>query len=87
MPKAIYSRYDKLGFPTPQERWTIENIDNILIMLKDALNELNDLLDVKAFDNAEKYIINGDKSFIFLVWRIIIFARWKRLFGVMIKFN
>ena len=87
LPKAIYSRYDKLGFPTPQERWTIENIDNILIMLKDALNELNDLLDVKAFDNAEKYIINGDKSFIFLVWRIIIFARWKKLFGVTVKLN
>jgi asparagine synthase (glutamine-hydrolysing) len=87
LPKAIYSRFDKLGFPTPQERWTIENIDKVLIMLKDALKELNELVDVKAFDNAEKYILDRDKSFIFLVWRIIIFARWIQLFKVKIKFN
>lgn len=82
LPKKIYNRYDKLGFPTPQERWTIENIDQVEIMLIDALNDLNKLFEIEFFLDAKKRICSKDKDYIFFIWRIIIFSRWRKLYNV-----
>jgi asparagine synthase (glutamine-hydrolysing) len=85
LPKAIYNRYDKLGFPTPQERWTKQNVGEVNSMLQDALLELKDILNLSSFDSAEALLRKGDKDFIFFAWRIIIFARWKKLYQVKIN--
>jgi asparagine synthase (glutamine-hydrolysing) len=84
LPKAIYLRYDKLGFPTPQERWTIENHKIVDEMLKEAIYDLNILFDVDYFAKSKDLLAKGDKNFIFLVWRIIIFSKWRKLYNVKI---
>lgn len=82
LPHAIYTRYDKLGFPTPQERWSIEHVDDVCKMLKDALVVLSGIMDPEAFADSKGKIQQGDKAFIFLVWRVILFARWITLYKV-----
>jgi asparagine synthase (glutamine-hydrolysing) len=85
LPTVIYNRYDKLGFPTPQERWTISNAGKIDQLLHESLLELKDLFSINSFRNSLKLLQRGDSSFIFLSWRIILFARWKRQYQVNIK--
>lgn len=82
LPSRIYHRYDKLGFPTPQEKWTQENYKEVLLLLDEALVSLAPLFKVSNFNNAEKLILSGNSQFIFFVWRIIIFERWRKLFKV-----
>jgi asparagine synthase (glutamine-hydrolysing) len=86
LPDKITSRYDKLGFPTPQERWTIENSFKVESMLIEALNDLKDLFDIESFLDIRKRILNKDKVFIFFIWRIIIFSRWRKQYNVQINF-
>ncbi len=86
LPDKITSRYDKLGFPTPQERWTIENATKVESMLIEALNDLKDLFDMESFLNIRKRIKNKDKDFIFFIWRIIIFSKWRKQYNVKINF-
>lgn len=82
LPHAIYARYDKLGFPTPQERWSAEHLDEVCTMLQEALAALPSIMDPEAFADAREKIQSGDKSFIFLAWRIILFAKWMNLYQV-----
>lgn len=87
LPKSIYARYDKLGFPTPQERWSMENSEKITSMLFESIKSLPGIFEEGVFKNASTLLKQGDKNFVFLAWRIILFARWIQLFNVKIKFN
>jgi asparagine synthase (glutamine-hydrolysing) len=82
LPHAIYARYDKLGFPTPQERWSIEHLDEVCKLLYEAIEQLPGFFSTEAFADAKTKIKRGDKGFIFLAWRIIIFGRWTKLYQV-----
>jgi len=82
LPGVIYKRYDKLGFPTPQQRWTIENKSIFVSLLKEAKllledkiisrEKLNQLLTTKSLNNED----------ISTAWRIIIFSRWVKVYNV-----
>ena len=87
LPHAIYARYDKLGFPTPQERWSKENSEKVTSMLFESIKGLPDIFEQGVFLNASSLLKQGDKNFVFLAWRIILFARWVKLFKVKIKFD
>jgi asparagine synthase (glutamine-hydrolysing) len=86
LPDKITSRYDKLGFPTPQERWTIENAAKVESMFIEALNDLRDLFDVGSFLDIRKRINTKDKVFIFFIWRVIIFSKWRKQYNVQVNF-
>jgi hypothetical protein len=55
-------------------------------MLIEALNDLKDLFDIESFLDIRKRILNKDKVFIFFIWRIIIFSRWRKQYNVQINF-
>jgi asparagine synthase (glutamine-hydrolysing) len=82
LPKSIYSRFDKLGFPSPQERWSIENYKDITKMLNDAIKRSPQIFNLESFRDAENLIKCGDKNFIYLAWRVILFDKWSKLFKV-----
>jgi asparagine synthase (glutamine-hydrolysing) len=84
LPKAIYSRFDKLGFPTPQERWTIENYEIVTKMLNEAIQSMPQIFNLESFKKAKFLLKDGDKDFIYLAWRIILFGKWIKLFKVKI---
>ncbi len=82
LPNSIYLRFDKLGFPTPQERWSIENVDIVTKMLFDTVYGMPEIFNTKIYDNSKEMIKSGNKDFIYLAWRIILFGKWMKLFKV-----
>lgn len=86
LPKEIYERHDKYGFPTPQECWTRENLSYFTEQIQESEVVLgNDWID---FDAIKAQITRPDtltKDQIFSIWRVIIFAKWVEVFNVSLE--
>jgi asparagine synthase (glutamine-hydrolysing) len=83
LPKAIYTRTDKIGFMPAEEIWMRENAQIIRSQLEMAVNDLNGLVNdylPKEFDD----FIARRKDFSFEFWRVICLWRWTKVFGVVI---
>lgn len=82
LPKRILNRKDKKGFITPEERWwkidyTNEFKDEIIF----AINNSYNIVKHEALNKFEKMTQN-DLPFDLIYWRIILFAKWIRIFDV-----
>lgn len=82
LPEKIRTRYSKLGFTTPEDRWIEQNVRQYRRELADACDALTPLLDkqqvMRWFDQKKGKAVRGD----FLLWRIICAGRWMKLFHV-----
>ncbi len=84
LPEKIRTRYSKLGFTTPEDKWINEHYEQYREELENACEALAPLLDRKMvmawFDKNKGKVARGN----FMVWRIICAGRWARLFQVSI---
>ena len=82
LPEKIRSRYSKLGFVTPEDKWINEHYDQYSKELESACDVLEPLVDkqwvMEWFEKNCGKIARGD----FTVWRIICAGRWARIFQV-----
>ncbi len=86
LPKEIYERHDKYGFPTPQELWTRENLSYFTEQLLESQRTLgNEWIDYEAIKVQISKPDTLTKDQIFAIWRVIIFAKWVEVFEVSLK--
>lgn len=82
LPEMIRNRMDKLGFVTPEEVWLREkNPDQFRAVLREAVDASQGILNDSACDLLEK-MIAGQMPFNFLIWRMISFGKWMKVFSV-----
>lgn len=84
LPKSIYARFDKLGFPTPQERWTSENATFVHALFEEAINSYPQIFSKEILINAYNRLERKEKDFVFFVWRVINFKKWVDKFSVIV---
>ncbi len=72
LPKKIYTRYDKIGFATPQQKWIEENQSFFQQKRKEALARCDGIFN-------DKILAIKDDT---LIWRIISFSEWMKIFKV-----
>jgi asparagine synthase (glutamine-hydrolysing) len=82
LPERIRTRMDKLGFVTPEEVWMREeNPDLFRRMLRQAVDASSGVLKADVLGLFER-VVEGQQPFSFLIWRLISFGAWMRVFGV-----
>lgn len=82
LPAGILSRYDKMGFVTPEYSWIRESDSELFSgMVDDAVRRAEGIVRPAAARYARE-IIHGKRPFDLLVWRLITFAHWIDLFDV-----
>lgn len=75
LPNEIYTRYDKIGFETPMQKWMHQLRPHILNEIKTTNFEFIN------YSNLEK-TAPGNVFQNKLLFRLFILARWQRLFGL-----
>lgn len=79
LPASIQMRMDKMGFVTPEEVWMKQNKDLFLQHVYDAVDLsqgiINENMRIKAIA-----ILEGNEQFSFLLWRIISFGNWMKIY-------
>jgi asparagine synthase (glutamine-hydrolysing) len=82
LPELVRTRRDKLGFATPEEVWMKEDDPELFRRaVRNAANLSSGIIGPDAGSLFEK-IVEGKRSFSFLVWRLISFEVWMRTFAV-----
>ncbi len=82
LPELVRARLDKLGFATPEEVWMKEDdADLFRRAVRNAVNLSSGIIGSDAGSLFEE-IVEGKRSFSFLVWRLISFGVWMRTFAV-----
>lgn len=81
IPEKITRRMDKLGFATPEEVWLKDNPDQWREALSEAIKFSTGILNPEAKQELD-LIIEGNKPFSFIVWRLICFGAWMKKFHV-----
>lgn len=81
LPDAITDRADKIGFATAEDVWVRENSDLFRQKLKESIAQSNGVLNHGAMQHLED-VISGKKHFSFLIWRMINFGQWMKIFDV-----
>ena len=86
LPKEIYDRHDKYGFPTPQELWTRQNLSYFKTEILESQRILgNEWVDFEAIGVQVDMPDSLTKDQIFSIWRVIIFAKWVEVFNVSLE--
>ncbi|AGH97798.1 asparagine synthase (glutamine-hydrolyzing) [Micavibrio aeruginosavorus] len=82
IPDEIRDRMDKIGFATPEEVWVRETAPDVFRQkMKEAIDNSQGILNSNCVDLLED-IIAGRKPFSFVIWRMINFGEWMKLFSV-----
>lgn len=82
LPAGILSRYDKMGFVTPEYAWICESHSDLFSeMAAQAVRRAEGIVRPAAARYA-KEVIQGKRPFDLIVWRLITFAHWLDLFDV-----
>lgn len=82
LPEQIKNRTDKIGFATPEEVWVRETAPDLFRKkLRESIAASNGVLNDSAMNILEE-IIDGRRPFSFIVWRMINFGEWIKLFSV-----
>jgi asparagine synthase (glutamine-hydrolysing) len=83
LPESVASRRDKLGFATPEEIWFKGPLRKAVEAgIEDALALYPDLWAPDAVRAHAKQMLDGDRPFDFSLWRVFIFGRWGRAYGM-----
>ncbi|MEY4904578.1 MAG: hypothetical protein RLZZ292_2393, partial [Bacteroidota bacterium] len=77
LPKKIYTRYDKLGFPSPQEEWLRANPIWLKENLEESITLLQGLITPLILEE-----LNKTKPNYPFLWRIIAFGRFVKVFSI-----
>lgn len=81
LPEKICSRYDKMGFVTPENEWLMEHHDELEPKIREAAKRLSPLVDLDEtmrWYRSATTIHNGD----FRIWRLLCAGHWAEVFGV-----
>jgi len=81
LPAAITTRYDKMGFVTPEDQWILAHKQELEPVLEQAAYTLAPIVDGKRFlqwYKGKQKIQRGD----FRIWRLLCAAEWVRMFQV-----
>jgi len=84
LPAAIYKRYDKMGFVTPEAVWLKERQEWFLEELKEAVILSQGIIHKNVVAMCQNAIKNTSR-FDFTFWRIIAFKRWLKIFNVAVN--
>ncbi len=79
LPESVYRRTDKIGFATPQRAWLRALRREAL----EALTEPDEFLETaKIGDGFDAVLANGSSRAVDNVWRLLIFKKWREVFGL-----
>jgi asparagine synthase (glutamine-hydrolysing) len=81
LPDEITDRKDKIGFATAEEVWLRENADLFRQKMRESIKNSCGILNDAAMAHLDD-VIEGRKSFSFLIWRMINFGQWMKIFDV-----
>jgi asparagine synthase (glutamine-hydrolysing) len=82
LPERVRARVDKLGFVTPEEVWLREQSpDSFRTALRSAVEASNGIIKDDTLALLER-TIDGHQPFTFLIWRLISFGAWMRVFSL-----
>lgn len=82
LPETIRTRVDKMGFVTPEEVWMREvNPNAFRSRLREAVEISDGIIRESVLDYFDK-IVAGRRPFNFLIWRLISFGNWLKVFNV-----
>jgi asparagine synthase (glutamine-hydrolysing) len=82
LPEKIRTRIDKLGFVTPEEVWLREDGPvHFRKALRDSVDASGGVLKPEVSKLLDA-MIEGRQPFSFLIWRLISFGAWMRVFSV-----
>jgi len=82
LPEKIRNRADKLGFVTPEEVWLREEgTVHFRKALRDSMDASGGILKPDVMRLLEE-TVEGKRAFSFLIWRLISFGAWMRVFSV-----
>ena len=82
LPEKIRTRMDKLGFVTPEEVWLREEgTAHFRKALHDSVDASSGVLKPDVFRLLDG-MVEGRQPFSFLVWRLISFGSWMRVFSL-----
>lgn len=85
IPDEIRDRMDKIGFATPEEVWVRQTAPDLFRKkMKEAIENSQGILNANCMNQLED-IISGRKPFSFVIWRIINFGEWMKLFSVRVE--
>jgi len=85
LPEKIVTRYDKLGFATPEEYWVrSENTSDWKKALSDAIENSAGIIKPEALKKFDR-VVNGYEPFSFSIWRMICFSTWMKIFNVKVE--
>ena len=82
LPEKIRARADKLGFATPEEVWLRQDgTPQFREALRGSVEATRGILKPGVLDLFEE-MVEGKRVFSSLIWRMISFGVWTRVFGV-----
>jgi len=82
LPERVRERVDKLGFVTPEEVWVREQGPDLFRRaLRDAVEASAGIIGNAGVDLLEQ-TIDGRQPFNFVLWRMISFGAWMRVFSL-----
>jgi asparagine synthase (glutamine-hydrolysing) len=80
--RVLRARMDKLGFATPEEAWLREEgTDYFRKALRDSVEASNGIIKADVLRLFEG-MVEGSQPFSYLIWRLISFGAWMRVFSM-----
>jgi asparagine synthase (glutamine-hydrolysing) len=83
LPKRVQNRQDKLGFPTPEQRWFRGELkEQVRAECQRTVDRFPDIFDGVSAKATVDRVLDGSLPFSTSPWRILCFGRWVDRFGV-----
>ena len=82
LPRDILTRYDKMGFTTPQEYWMSQHANAFLKEIQSHIKAFPKLFSKDFAEFAETVFSKHQKEHYAFFWRVLTFGRWLKLYQV-----
>ncbi len=82
VPDKILDRKDKMGFVTPEEIWMRKYRDLMLQKIDESIRLSNGLIKPEFKAYAQEFLSNPSKRYDFMIWRVVNFGEWLKVFDV-----
>jgi len=79
LPNSILKRYDKMGFPTPQNRWMALHPQVFIDKIASHVNRFPEWVDKAYLEFAKEALLSNKVQEFAGIWRMISFFRWVEL--------
>jgi len=81
LPPMVRNRTDKIGFQTAEEIWLTENASSLKHLIEESVTVCRRFFDGNTLRLCNE-IIDGDRPFSQVPWRVISFGQWAKVFKV-----